>query len=202
MSIMQPPGNFYDKYHTRNPIARRLMAGFLRHFLALARAQPERRAIEIGCGEAELSMRLARSGFTVSGYDIAEPAITEARRRVSSAQLTIHLDVAGIDDLHSAGIRAPLIVCCEVLEHLPDSEHAMAQLAAMADPWLLVSVPREPLWRVLNLCRGRYVLDCGNTPGHVNHWSKRQFLQLLSRHFTIVDVRTPLPWTMALCRAD
>ena len=38
---------------------------------------------------------------------------------------------------------------------------------------LLVSVPREPLWRGLNMARGAYMRDLGNTPGHVNHWSKR-----------------------------
>lgn len=200
ISPAQPAGNFYDKYHTRNPIARWLVGGFLRDFLALAELQPERIAIEVGCGEAELSIRLVRAGFLVSGYDIADDAIAEASRRVSAAQLRVPLAVAGIDDLYSKGIEAPLLVCCEVLEHLPDPELAVDQLAAMANPWLLVSVPREPLWRALNLCRGRYLRDWGNTPGHVNHWSKRQFLQLLSRRFSIVETRTPLPWTMALCR--
>jgi hypothetical protein len=61
-------------------------------------------------------------------------------------------------------------------------------------------VPREPLWRVLNLARGKYLADLGNTPGHVNHWSRGGFLDLLSRRFEIVEARTPLPWTMALCK--
>lgn len=198
---LQPVGNYFDKYHTRNPIARRLVAGFLADFLALARAQPERQAIEIGCGEAELSMRLVQSGFMVAGFDIAEEAIAEAKRRVTAAGLNVSLGVAGIDDLHSQHARAPLVVCCEVLEHLPDPERAVDQLAEMASPWLLVSVPREPLWRVLNVCRGRYLMALGNTPGHINHWSKRQFLRLLTHRFSIAQVRTPLPWTMALCRA-
>jgi hypothetical protein len=53
---------------------------------------------------------------------------------------------------------------------------------------------------VLNLARGKYLADLGNTPGHVNHWSRSGFLDLLSRRFEIVEVRTPLPWTMALCK--
>ena len=36
-------------------------------------------------------------------------------------------------------------------------------------------MPREPLWRGLNMARGAYLKDLGNTPGHVNHWSKRSF---------------------------
>ena len=46
--------------------------------------------------------------------------------------------------------------------------------------WLLVSVPREPLWRGLNLARGSYLRELGNTPGHLNHWSKRRFASLLA----------------------
>jgi len=63
-------------------------------------------------------------------------------------------------------------------------------------------VPREPIWRALNLARGKYVRDLGNTPGHLGHWSRRGFLELLGGRLEVVAVRTPLPWTMALCRAN
>jgi hypothetical protein len=65
---------------------------------------------------------------------------------------------------------------------------------------LLVSVPREPLWRALNLARGAYIAQLGNTPGHVNHWSRGGFGRLLSRYGDVVELRTPFPWTMALVR--
>ena len=64
----------------------------------------------------------------------------------------------------------------EVLEHVPDPAHTVAEMARVAERWLLVSVPREPLWRGLNVARGAYMKDLGNTPGHVNHWSKRAFV--------------------------
>jgi hypothetical protein len=86
------------------------------------------------------------------------------------------------------------------LEHVPDPERALAVLAALARPHLIVSVPREPLWRVLNLARGRYWRDLGNTPGHLQHWSTLAFLDLLQDHLEVLELRTPLPWTMALCR--
>ena len=60
--------------------------------------------------------------------------------------------------------------------------------------------PREPLWRVLNLIRGRYPRDLGNTPGHLQHWSTPAFLALLQEHVEVIELCTPLPWTMALCR--
>jgi hypothetical protein len=30
-------------------------------------------------------------------------------------------------------------------------------------------VPREPIWRIGNMARGRYLGDLGNTPGHIQH---------------------------------
>jgi hypothetical protein len=47
-----------------------------------------------------------------------------------------------------------------------------------------------------NLARGKYVTALGNTPGHVNHWSKRRFAALVGSRFTVRSVATPFPWTM------
>ena len=87
------------------------------------------------------------------------------------------------------------------LEHLEDPAGALDVLAGLARPWLLASVPREPLWRVLNCARGKYWADWGNTPGHLQHWSRSGFLAFLERRFQVVEARSPLPWTVALCRA-
>ena len=95
---------------------------------------------------------------------------------------------------------AALVLCCEVLEHVADPVRALAVLARLARPHLIVSVPREPLWRALNLARGRYWPALGNTPGHLQHWSTPGFLALLQEHLEVVELHTPLPWTMALCR--
>jgi hypothetical protein len=88
----------------------------------------------------------------------------------------------------------------EVLEHVPDPEHTVSEMARCASRHLLVSVPREPLWRMLNIARGAYWPALGNTPGHLNHWSRRSFVDLLSRHGEVVEVRSPFPWTMLLVR--
>jgi 2-polyprenyl-3-methyl-5-hydroxy-6-metoxy-1,4-benzoquinol methylase len=200
-TVEQPAGNYYDKYHTRNPIARALMQGFLRSFDALAaRAGTPGQALEIGCGEGELSMRLARTGWRVQGCDIAEAAVDEARARIAAAGLDIPVACRDIAACREAYPPQDLVVCCEVLEHLDDPLAGLDVLAGLSRGHVLVSVPREPLWRVLNLARGRYLADLGNTPGHVQHWSRRAFVGMLQRRLDVVAVATPLPWTMALCR--
>lgn len=193
-------GNYYDKYGTANPIARRLMRGFLDAFDALVEDVPVADALEIGCGEGELSIRLAKRGFRVRGCDISADIIEEADRRARAAGVEAAFWPQSIESIDAKAEAAPLVVCCEVLEHVDDPARAIDVLAELARPHLLASVPREPIWRALNMARGKYLGALGNTPGHVNHWGRAAFLQLVARRFEIVRVRSPLPWTMVLCK--
>jgi 2-polyprenyl-3-methyl-5-hydroxy-6-metoxy-1,4-benzoquinol methylase len=199
---MTAGGNVYDKYGTRNPIERRLVTGFLDQVSGLVERTGAAEAHEVGCGEGELSILLAQHGLRVRGSDVSAEVISEARRRAQEADVDVSYRAAPISALRPEADAAELIVCCEVLEHLDDPDAGLDTLVELARPWLLVSVPREPIWRALNLARGKYVRDLGNTPGHLGHWSRRGFLDLLRQRVEIVEVRSPLPWTMALCRAD
>ena len=66
--------------------------------------------------------------------------------------------------------------------------------------YVLLSTPREPLWRLLNVARGAYLGALGNTPGHVQHWSRRGLRRLVERQFTVDQERLPVPWTVLLAR--
>jgi SAM-dependent methyltransferase len=195
-------GNVYDKYGTRNPVARRLMAGFTSDFDRLVERSGAREAHEVGCGEGELSIRLAERGMRVRGTDAFPQVLEEARRRAAAAGVEIGFEAVPVEELDPGRHAAELVVCCEVLEHLEDPARGLEVLAGLARPWLIVSVPREPLWRALNLARLSYVGDLGNTPGHLSHWSRRGFERFLGERFEVVDLRSPLPWTMALCRVQ
>ena len=194
-------GNVYDKYASANPIERRLVAGFLRAFDELAARSGAGAAHEVGCGEGELARRLARAGLRVRGSDAFASVLELARERAAAERLEIPFQARAVQELDPGRDGAELVVCCEVLEHLEDPDAALERLAALAGPWLLLSVPREPLWRGLNLARGAYLGALGNTPGHQNHWSRRGFLRWLGREVEVVEARGPLPWTIALCRA-
>jgi SAM-dependent methyltransferase len=195
-------GNVYDKYATRNPVERRLVGRFLAELSELVERSGAREAHEVGCGEGELAMRIARRGLAVRGSDVSPDVIGEARSRSATAGLDIPFKAASITDLDPGEDAAELIVCCEVLEHLDDPVKGLAILSGLARPWLIVSVPREPLWRALNLARFKYLGDLGNTPGHLGHWSRREFLDFLESRVEVVEARSPLPWTMALCQVS
>jgi 2-polyprenyl-3-methyl-5-hydroxy-6-metoxy-1,4-benzoquinol methylase len=197
--VSQPEGNYYDKYGTRNPIARHLMAGFLASFTELATMSRACSAFEVGCGEGHLSVRLAEMGLAVRAMDIAESCVAKTKAHAANAGVTISAHVGDVASLTKQD-AAELVVCCEVLEHLDNPVEALERLSTLATPWLLASVPREPLWRALNMARGKYWADWGNTPGHVQHWSSKKFLDFIAARFELVAVRQPLPWTMVLAR--
>ena len=193
-------GNTYDKYGSTNPVVRRLMASFERDLGELfTRANP-RSLLDVGCGEGVLTHKWAAAlaPRRVVGIDLEDPPIQAEWAKRPAANLEYRIMKA--EDLPFADSEFDVATAIEVLEHVPDPEHTVAEMARVADGHLLVSVPREPLWRGLNLARGAYVRDLGNTPGHVNHWSKRSFVSLLSRHGEVVEARSPFPWTMLLVR--
>ncbi|MDX6640382.1 MAG: hypothetical protein QOF12_1393 [Solirubrobacteraceae bacterium] len=192
-------GNTYDKYGSTNPVVRRLMKRFEATLEELFSAAAPESLLDVGCGEGVLTHRWAqRLEGRVVGIDLDDPLLHEqwaARQapnleyRVMKAERMPFAD--GDFDVASA---------IEVLEHVPDPEHTLAEMARVARRWLLVSVPREPLWRGLNMARGAYLRDLGNTPGHLNHWSRRSFVALLSRYGEVAQARSPFPWTMLLVR--
>ena len=178
------------------------MDGFLSRLEQLVDRTGAREAHEIGCGEGELAIRLARHGLEVRGSDASSEVIGEAARRAAAAGLRLEFKAAPVEALDPANDAADLIVCCEVMEHLDDPEAALETVARLASPWAIISVPREPLWRLLNVARLKYVGELGNTPGHLQHWSRRGFVHFLERRLELVELHSPLPWTMALCRSD
>jgi SAM-dependent methyltransferase len=191
-------GNTYDKYGSTNPVVRRLMATF-EHTLDELFAQADPRSLlDVGCGEGVLVEKWARRlrDRRVVGIDLDDPQLHAQWRQRTAPNLEYRVMKA--ENLPFAEDEFDVATAIEVLEHVPDPAHTVAEMARVAQRWLLVSVPREPLWRGLNMARGAYLRDLGNTPGHLNHWSKRSFVSLLARHGEVVEARSPFPWTMLL----
>jgi SAM-dependent methyltransferase len=194
-------GNTFDKYGSSNPVVRRLMAGFEGTLEELFTQADPLSLLDVGCGEGVLTHQWAqRMGDErrVVGIDLDDPALHAEWAKRTAPNLEYRVMKA--ENLPFADDEFDAATAIEVLEHVPDAEHTVAEMARVAKRWLLVSVPREPLWRGLNMARGAYWKDLGNTPGHVNHWSKRSFVALLSRHGEVVQARSPFPWTMLLVR--
>ena len=192
-------GNTYDKYGSSNPVVKRLMAQFEGTLEALFQQAAPASLLDVGCGEGVLTHQWAqRIDGRVVGIDLDDPQLHEEWKGRQCPNLEYMVMKA--ENLPFGDNEFDVATAIEVLEHVPDPEHTVSEMARVASGHLLVSVPREPLWRGLNMARGAYLRDLGNTPGHVNHWSKRGFVQLLSRYGVVEEARSPFPWTMLLVR--
>lgn len=194
-------GNHYNKYETRNLIAQYLMNNFTKTLDDLVNMTGKKAIFEVGCGEGYWSLRWLNQGFLIKACDFSEAAIEMAKNNATE----MHLDSSvfftkSIYEL-SREHKSDLIVCCEVLEHLEHPELALSKLSSIANEWLILSVPREPIWSWMNMARGKYWSDFGNTPGHIQRWSEREFVDMVEGYFDVVEIRTPLPWTMLLCKS-
>jgi 2-polyprenyl-3-methyl-5-hydroxy-6-metoxy-1,4-benzoquinol methylase len=197
-----PTGNTFDKYGSTNPVVRRLMTRFEHTLEELFQQAAPGSIVDVGCGEGVLTERWAQrlgSGRVV-GLDLEDPKLAAewAARQRANLEFRMVEDSA----LPFAENEFDLAAAIEVLEHVPDPERTVAEMARVARQHLLVSVPHEPLWRILNVARGAYLRELGNTPGHVNHWSRRSFVRMLSGYGETLEVRSPFPWTMVLVRVE
>ena len=198
-STTVPTGNTYDKYRTRHGVERRLVDGFLRCLDSAIEGSVAGRVLEVGAGEGMVADRVARrlDGARVVGVDLCDESLVP------------HWRARGLCGTFADAGRLPfgartfdLVLAIEVLEHLPSPAAALAEIRRVARGRVLLSVPREPIWRAGNLARRRYVPALGNTPGHLQHWSSRGFERLVASELRVVRVWRPLPWTMILATAD
>jgi 2-polyprenyl-3-methyl-5-hydroxy-6-metoxy-1,4-benzoquinol methylase len=194
-------GNTYDKYGSKNPIERLLLHKFQKSLQEILIKTDAVNIHEVGCGEGYWVLKWLEEGRYARGSDFSINVIDMARLNAIDKGLSADFKVASIYELSPKIDAADVVVCCEVLEHLEKPEYALEVLSSLAKPYLIVSVPREPIWSILNIARGKYIADFGNTPGHIQRWSRMSFLRLIDRYFHIIEVRTPIPWTMALCKA-
>lgn len=194
MSEKQPQGNYYNKYESKNIIEKKLMQGFFNSINKSLDKIKFENVLEAGCGEWRVTDYIKRKyDCNIEGFDIGETAIEKAKESFPDIPFYIR-------SIYKLPYKEEfdLVVCCEVLEHLDEYEKALEELFRVSKRYVLISVPSEPLWRCLNLCRFKYIKALGNTPGHVNHWNNKSFKELLSKYGKIIDCQKPLPWQMIL----
>jgi 2-polyprenyl-3-methyl-5-hydroxy-6-metoxy-1,4-benzoquinol methylase len=189
-------GNIEDKANPTNPVSAGLIRSFDETLICLLGRIGTGAIHEVGCGEGRLTRILCDlAPGRVRASDISESLI--ARNRNSGDLSGVDFVCKSIYDLTANADSADAVVCCEVLEHLDHPQRGLEALKDLSAEHYILSVPREPIWRLLNMSRGKYLSRFGNTPGHLNHWSSSGFVEFLkAAGFLPVAVRRPLPWTM------
>ena len=135
---------------------------------ALAGRNPaDCRILDAGCGSGGVTTRLLRKGYNVVACDMDEESI---RQGLATGRLKdVHrLDVA---QLPFEDNSFDLVVCSEVLEHVPDDAQALRSLLRVAKRDVLFSVPAHMyLWT-----------QSDTTLGHRHRYSKADVRALIGK---------------------
>ena len=164
-----PTGNTFDKYGSTNPVVRRLMGGFHGALDELWDLALPTSVLDVGCGEGVLTFEWAErlGDGRVVGIDLEDEKLRAEWARRRRPNLEFRAEEA--TRLPFADDEFDMATAIEVLEHVPDPRATVAETARVAERRLLVSVPREPLWRAVNMARGADCRSVGNPPGQVYH---------------------------------
>ena len=189
-----PRSDNEGKYRTKNPVVRHLVGRFLRQVSDVAAAERPRSILEVGCGEgivlATLATRLP--GVRLDGLELDETALEGARARCPGATL-VRGDACA---LPFGADSFDLVVCLEVLEHLPEPARALRELRRVARAGCLLSVPHEPFFRLGNLLRGKNLSRLGDPSDHLQHWGARDFSAFCERELDIRVRARAFPWLL------
>jgi len=147
--------------------------------------KPGWRVLDIGCGSGRHSAAMARyEGVQVVGADINQSDLIEAHKRLilqerlEGKRGRWNLLAAGIERLPFKDNWFDLIICSEILEHIPDHKGAAAEVVRVLKPGkhLVVSVPRFLPERICWALSREYH---SAENGHIRIYSKKGLIRLL-----------------------
>lgn len=160
------------------------------------------KVIELGCGEGYSTQRLHKMFPKKTSFHASE-YVPELVPKAQALNPAIEVIEESIYELTHKDNTFDVVFLPEVLEHLDYPAEALLEIKRVLkdDGVLILGVPREPLWRGLNMARGKYLKDLGNTTGHLNHWSAHGLVKYLEKNFgPVIERRNPLPWTIVLAK--
>ena len=174
--------------------------------------KPGAKILDIGCGSGRHICEAFRiEGVTVVGADVSFDDMVEARGKLNfHEKVGEHgggvwaLSAADVNNLPFKNNLFDLVICSEVLEHIPDHETAVFEIMRVLKPGsnLVVSVPRYMPEKICWALSDEYH---NANRGHIRIYKKNELVSLLessgaklwASHFAH-SLHTPYWWIKCL----
>lgn len=190
-------GNYFDKYHSKNPLIRHAVNKYLAALGGFLDKIKMEKILDLGCGEGEIIKFLKQKykPAYVKAYDIDVGLLKDLKKQFPSYDFEIRYLEKDLVE-HE---EYDLVLCLEVLEHIKEHKQALTNIKKIKAPYFIFSVPNEPFFRLANLARFKYVKRLGNTPGHINNFTYSQFKKLIKQTFpnSQINFKNCLIWNFA-----
>ena len=121
-----------------------------------------KRVLDVGCGGGILTESIARQGAVTSGIDASADMIAVAKAHAKQSRLDIlylHMDIEHM--ARSAGTGFDVILCMELLEHVPSYESVILACKKVLNPGGMVifaTINRNPAAYLLIVLCAEYIL--------------------------------------------
>lgn len=187
------------EYQSTNPLVKILYRNYFSSLQRIIQTfESNWKLLEVGCGAGESSREI--NGMLKGQYlEVSELDGRLVNKLLESAP-PYRISQESVYALQRIDNEFDVIFLLQVLEHISEVGRALQEIFRVAKRLIVISVPNEPLWRILNILRGKYWLAFGNTPGHINHWTVQQLIQLIKRHGQIISIYNPVPWTIIVAK--
>lgn len=139
---------FYVRHHDRISDKRYNSPYWLRRYAHRAiyeksfrRVDAGQCVLDAGCGEGVLSLLMAEQGATVVGVDMSSANVVAARERCRGAPVDVHFLVGDAEFLPVRSSAFDVVVSSHVIEHLPDPDLGVRELARATRGHAVIAMP-------------------------------------------------------------
>lgn len=156
-------------YASRNPFVSYMHNRRIAVICDLIEREAATRVLEVGCGDGFVLEALSeKTDAELTGIELSETRLARARRRAPGARLVL----GDARQLPFASDAFDLVICTEVLEHIPEPERAINEIRRVTRVGgiAVVTVPNETNWRMGRAMLLRFPI---RIPDHVNQFTVR-----------------------------
>lgn len=188
----------FEKHTNQNPISRFFLDNFTNVLIATIKPLKPESVLDVGAGEGFVLERLRKEkiGKKLEGIEYMDEAIELGKK----TNPLVKIKKGDIYKLPYKDNAFDVVICTEVMEHLEDPKAALKELKRVTAKHLVLSVPNEPLFTIQRFLRGKNMMKLGDHPEHIQHWNSGSFRKFVETEVKVLEVKTPLPWTMVTAK--